>query len=124
MANDNFVKIPRGQVAFAGGDLQQCTDAKFKFENGAKIQGTLRGRAGVTTGVRKATCSFSTIIDENGPERDWIKKVKQGKVEQARFKFPGGVTYTIKCTAASVDGEVTLEDGVKMNIELVGVLDG
>ena len=123
-ANDDFVQYPRGQVSFGSGDLQQCTDAKFDFENGAKVQGTLRGRAGITTGVRKATVNFSTIVDENGPERDWVKKVKQGKIEQARFKFPGGVTYTIKCTASKVGGEVTLEDGVKMSIDLVGVLDG
>ena len=119
---DDFVQYPRGQVAFGAGDLQQATDAKFHFENGAKVQGTLRGRTGITTGVRKATVSFSTLVDENGPERDWVKKVKQGKIEQARFKFPGGVTYTIKCTASSVEGETTLEDGVHMHVELVGVL--
>lgn len=123
-SNDDFVSFPRGQVGFGSGDLQQCTDAKFRFENGAKVVGTLRGRTGTTTGLRKGTCSFNTIIDETGPERDWIALVKNGKAQQARFKFPGGVTYTFKAVAASVDGEVTLEDGTHLNIELVGTIKG
>ena len=70
--NSDTADYPRGQVGLGSGDLQQCTDASFTFENGAKVVSTLRGRSGVTTGVRKAAVSFSTIVDATGPERDGV----------------------------------------------------
>lgn len=126
MADNEMLQYPRGQVSFGNGDLQQCTDASFDFVNGAKVVSTLRRNpSGVVIGSKAVTVTFNTKIDEGGPERDWAKKVNQGKPEQARFKFPGGKTYTVNCTAASLKADVTLDDGCNQSVTLVGgLVDG
>lgn len=123
MSDNEQKQYPRGQVSFGAGDLQQCYGAKFSFTNGAKVVSTLRRNpSGVTVGNKAVSVTFETRIDEDGPERDWFKKVSEASPEQARFKFPGGVTKTINCTASQLDADFTLEDGVNASVTLVGAL--
>lgn len=120
MSNNELKQYPRGQVSF-GGDLQQCTDVEFTQTNGAKVVSTLRRNpSGVTTGNKMVTCTGNSRIDEDGPERDWFATVDEASPQQARFKFPGGVTKVLNCVAAEIKTGFTLEDGVNQSWQLVG----
>lgn len=121
--SDQVPSYPRGQVAYGGGDLQQCFNAKLTVANGAKTRATLRKKfSGITLGEETVSMTFDTRIDESGPERDWFKLVQKGTPGQARFKFPGGITKTINCVASQCDSDFSIEEGVNSTVTLVGGL--
>jgi hypothetical protein len=121
MADNDLSSFPRGQVALGAGDLQQCTDTEFTAVNGAKVVATLRRNpAGIVIGNKAVECTFNSRMSEDGPERDFFKMLEEGKVQQARFKFPGGVTKTLNCVLAEYKVQLTLEDGVLYSGKLVG----
>jgi hypothetical protein len=123
MADNEQKQYPRGQVSFGAGDLIQCINAKFTFVNGAKVQSTLRRNpSGVILGNKSVTANFDCKVDEDGPERDWVGLVNSGKPQQARFKFPGGKTYTLNVTVSQLDAASSMEDGCDHNVTLVGAL--
>jgi hypothetical protein len=123
MADQELEQYPRGQVAYGGGNLQQCTNVSFTATNGAKVQSTLaRNPSGVVVGNKSVEVSGDTVIDTTGPERDWFSKVSQATPGQMRFKFPGGITKTVECVVAEVKGDFTLEDPVKVSFKAVGRL--
>lgn len=121
MSDQELKQYPRGQVSFAGGDLQQCTDVEFTQVNGAKVVSTLRRNpSGVTIGNKAVSVTGNSRIDEDGPERNFFDLVDAGKPQQARFKFPGGVTKVLNCVAAEIKSGFTLEEGVNQSWQLVG----
>lgn len=121
MSDQELKQYPRGQVSFGAGDLQQATNVRIQKSNNAKVLATLRRNpSGVVVGSKAVQVTGDTIVDEDGPERDWFKMVDEATPQQARFKFPGNVTVTVNCVAAEVTGEFPLDDAVKISFTLVG----
>lgn len=120
-AKDDFSQFPRGQVSFDSGPLQNCTTFSATTTNGAKLVNTLRSNpAGFTIGKKGVEASFDLMIDETGDERDWDAMVDKGTVHRLRLKKPGGKTKTLLCVLTSVSDEITIEDGVKRALKLIG----
>lgn len=122
MANEQK-QYPRGQVGLGAGDLQQCTDVEFTSANNAKVVGTLRKNpSGIVIGNKAVAITGNSRVDEDGPERDFFDLVDSGKPQQARFKFPGGVTKACTVVVAEVKGSFTQEDGVLQSWTMVGYM--
>lgn len=118
---DDLLQFPRGQCAFAGGNLQQCQNVKSTYANGAKLQSTLSANpAGVTLGNRTVEISGSSIVSEDGQERAWEDKLESGATATMRFKVPGGEVKAYLVVVSELETELTLEEGVKQTWKLVG----
>ncbi len=111
---------PRGQVAMETGDLADAINIKISTTNNAKQVHTIRQKgAGVTLGTEETTVTLDLVVSEDGPERDWIKKLKEGSIEQLRVKVPGE-TYTVNGVVKQVDVELPIDDAIKQNITFIG----
>ncbi len=119
-ADQEQKKYPRGQIGIGKGDLLQATDFEFDRQNGAKIAATLkRNPSGIILGVKSVSMTCNTIIDEDGPERDWMALVDSGDFINARVKIPGLTKqWTGVISGAKISGSV--EDGVKIALTGVG----
>ena len=121
--SDAYKFFPRGQVGIGAGDLKQCENAKFDFKRNAKQKSTLaKPQAGYVFGNPEFTGSFDIIIDQDGPERDWIQKVKDGDLIQARFKAP---TLTTGATILldGVSCEFPVDDAIKYTVTFIGKMN-
>ena len=114
---------PRGQVAHQSGDLMDAINIKVTTTNNAKQIHTIRQRgAGVTIGNEETTVTMDLLISENGIERDWLKKLKTGKIEQVRIKVPGE-TITVNGVIKQSDLELPLDDAIKQSVTFIGHVD-
>lgn len=115
--------FPRGQVAMNGGDLVQVQDATLDIVNGGKVISTLRSNpAGFVKGNLVATLKFNGVVSEDGPERDWPEMVATGDPQQVIFKAVPGTKYTIDCNATDMNLSLTMEEGTKFSVTLMGAL--
>jgi hypothetical protein len=111
---------PRGYIAMGSGDLLQVTNVKIDHVNNAKQVHTIRQKgAGITMGVEETTVSFDSVVDEDGPERDFLKQLKKGSFKQIRIKIPGE-TITINGTVSALSKELPLDDAIKFSITYIG----
>ena len=115
---------PRGRIAMDSGDLIDVTNVKFGTTNNAKQVHTIRQKgAGVTMGTEESTVSFDIVVSEDGLERDYVQLVKKGTIKQLRLKIPGA-TLTYNGVYRKFDGELPLDDTIKLSLEFIGHLDG
>lgn len=112
--------FPRGQVAMDTGDLADAVNVKIDTTNNAKQVHTIRQKgAGVTLGVEETTVTLDLLISEDGPERNWIKLLKNGTIKQLRIKVPGE-TYTVNGVVKQVGIELPIDDAIKQNVVFIG----
>lgn len=117
-------KYPRAYLAKGNGDLQQVTDFDVDIQTGRKQQHTLKvNGSGVSDGNIETTISFNFIIDEDGLERDYVRMIKAGEIEQLRAKVPGGDVYILNGKLQSLKLNSTLEDAVKGSCTFIGKLE-
>src|SRR5262245_9886498 len=119
---DDFKIYPRGSIAFGNGDLVQVTNVKVETTNNARLKHTLRKKgAGVTLGVEETTISFDMEINEDGPEKNYLKSIKTGEIKQLRVKIP---EETITCNGVFTKRslELPLDDAIKATIDFIGTL--
>jgi hypothetical protein len=122
MADQELVNYPGGQVQMGSGDLQHATAARFSFDNGAKLQHTLRkNAAGYTIGVHEATGDVETIVPQDGPEREFLQKAIKGEPVQLRYKAPG-LTATFEGIIKTGSIDMATGEAVKLNISIIGKL--
>ena len=113
---------PRGRLATGSGDLIDVTNIKVNTTNNAKqVHTILQPGAGITKGVEETTCSFDSVISEDGQERDYFFLVKSAKIGQIRIKIPGE-TMTIEGSYKTRDFELPLDDSIKLSLEFIGHL--
>ncbi len=119
--SDELLTFPRGALAMDNGDLVQITNVKVDQTNGAKLQYVMRKRnaAGVILGNEGTTLSFDAVVDENGPERDYLKMVRRGTIKKLRVKIPGE-TFTVLGVATKRSLELPTDDAIKYSIEFIG----
>ena len=121
MGSSELKKYPRGQIGVGSGDLQQCTSVEVTKTNNAKVLHTLRRNgAGVVKGNVAVAFSGETVIDEDGPERDYFDLVDNGEAQNVRIKLPGAVTKTIIGVISEAKVRLTLEEGVLYSFSGVG----
>lgn len=114
---------PRGAIAMGNGDLFDVTDVKVDTTNGAKQIHTLRKKgSGISMGVEETKVSFNAVVSEDGPERDYLRIVKNGTIKQLRIKIPGE-TLTVEGTADSRSLELPLDGAIKYSINFIGHLE-
>lgn len=118
---DDMKTYPRGRIAMGSGDLIDVTDVKHDVSNDASLVHTLRTPkgAGVVQKTEKTTVSFNAVVSEDGPERDYMKDLKSGRIRQIRLKIPGE-TLTVNGMVSKRSLEIPLDDAVKYSIEFVG----
>lgn len=111
---------PRGFIAMGNGDLIQVTNVKIDHTNNAKQVHTIRRKgAGITMGVEETTVTFDAVVDEEGPERDYLQMLKRGSIRQLRVKIPGE-TITINGVVSQLSKELPLDDSIKFSITFIG----
>lgn len=116
----DMLYYPKGRIAIGSGDLLQVIDFSVEIKNSAKLIHTLRtSPSGVTLGPKEATVSFNGVLDENGPERDYISAVLNGTIKQVRGKFPG-ITCTLSGVFTDKKIDTTIEDAIKFSCNFVG----
>jgi|ERR1044071_2362548 hypothetical protein len=119
-ANDDFKQYPRGYIAMDNGDLLDVTDVKIRQKRANKIKHTIRVEgAGKVKGPEETELSFDAIVSEDGPERDYLTLLKNGKIKVIRYKI-AGETASIKGTVDERSLELPLEDAVKYSITFSG----
>lgn len=90
MADNEQKYFPKARISVGSGDLQNATDINVKGSRGRKLVSTIRKKvAGYTDGEASDEVSFKSAIDEDGFERDYLGKWKQGEFVQLRVKVPG-----------------------------------
>lgn len=118
MADVKF--YPKGFVAMDNGDLVQVTSVKIDTSNNAKQIHTIRRKgAGITLGVEETTVSFDAVVDEEGVERNFFRRLQSGEIRQLRIKLPGE-TRTVDGVVKDESLELPLDDAVKYSIVFIG----
>ena len=111
---------PRGFIAMENGDLIQVTNIKVDHVNNAKQVHTIRKKgAGIVFGVEETTVSFDSVVDEEGPERDYLGMLKNGELKQIRLKVPGD-TISVNGAVSALSKELPLDDTIKFSITFIG----
>lgn len=112
--SDNEQKFfPKARISVGAGDLQNATDVNVKGSRGRKLVPTMRKKvAGYTDGEANDEVSFKMAIDEDGFERNFLKKWQKGEFVQLRVKVPGE-TITLN----GVFDEPTITSNVGGHIE-------
>jgi len=119
MAADQKI-YPVGRIAMSTGDLFDVVDVKVDQKNNAKQQHTLRRSGnGIFKGPEETTVSFNATVSEDGPEHDYLRDLKRGRIRELRIKIPGE-TLTVKGMASSRSLEFSTDDAIKYSIEFVG----
>lgn len=120
MAAEPQKLFPRGFISMESGDLIQVTNVKIDHVNNAKQVHTLRKKGvGITFGVEETTVSFDAVVDEDGPERDYLGMLKNGELKQVRIKIPGE-TISVNGAVSSLSKELPLDDSIKFSITFIG----
>ncbi len=124
MADNELKKYPLGQISIGSGSLRQCTNFEFDYSRTAKLKHTLRepNGAGITKGSASVTFSGETVIDEDGPERNYFDMVDTGSAQQCRVKLPGAITKTINGVITRIRTRLDVEEGVMITFEGTGKL--
>lgn len=121
MSDTELLFFPRGQIGIDGGNPQQITDFNSAFANGAKLKHTLRANpAGITLGQKTLSFDFNIIIDEDGEEIDWDRKVDTGESTTLVCKKPGGVTKVLIGVISEASEKFSIDDGVARAIKGIG----
>jgi len=110
-ATQGPLKFPQAYIAEGAGDLMQVTDWTLDYTNNGKVQHTLRRPgAGAVKGKPAGMISFNFAIDEDGLERDYISRVRDGTFHEIRCKLPGGLTLTASGMYSAMKLNGPLED--------------
>ena len=116
--------FPQSYLAMGAGDLVQVTDFRATLNNkGKQVHTQRRTGAGVVKGKHESTVTFNSVIDEDGPEREYWRFVQKGTIKQIRVKIPSGrvLTYNGMFTVCDLDGP--LEDATKVSVTFIGKLE-
>lgn len=120
MAVTELPFFPRGQLSFGAGDLTQVSDVSFNFTNNGSLRHTLkRSPAGKVLGNTELSGSFTVLVDEDGPERDYFTRVENGEDVSMRLKLPG-VTKNIVGFLTSIDGTIPVDNAVELSVSFSG----
>ena len=120
MSTSEIPLYPRGQISFGAGDLVQVTNVTFAYTHGTKLKHTLkRSPSGKVLGNQELSGKFDCEIDQDGPERDYFARVASGEEVNMRLKLPN-LTKNIVGVLVSIDGDMPLDDAVKLTINWVG----
>jgi hypothetical protein len=120
MAEGELRRYPRGQLSFGPGDLTQAETVRVTSTNNGKLKHTLkRSPSGRVLGTRELTFTFDVIVDEDGPEREYFDRVRNGSEVSMRLKIPT-ITRNIIGMLTSIDVEVPLDDAVKLTVSGIG----
>ena len=115
------LRYPQAWLAMDNGDLIQVTDFTINTTNNAKQKHTIRRRgSGISFGVEESTITFNTIIDEDGPERDYWQAVENKQIKQIRAKIPGGRVLTYNGAYQSLGLTGPLDDATQLSPTFVG----
>lgn len=119
--SDQMPTFPRGAIAMDNGDLIQVTNVKVDQETkGTKIVHTIRKTAaGIVIGNEETDVSFDYVVPETGPERDYLKLVRTGKVKKLRVKIPGE-TFAVVGVCNKRGLEIPNDDAVKGSVGFMG----
>jgi hypothetical protein len=121
MAESDIKSYPRGAVSLGNGDLIQVTNLSWSQTNNASLKHTLaQSPSGKVLGNREVTGSFTSIIDEDGPERDYFVRVDSGEEVNMRLKLPGGITKNFVGLLNTLDGSIPLDDAVEFTVNFMG----
>ena len=121
MAND-LLDYPRGQISLGTGKLAQATMTRMTYTQGRRLKHTIRrSPSGFVTGNHEVSGSISTIIDEEGPERDYFALVKSGAQKQFRYEIPGQGVVVVG-VFSQVSAEIPTDDAVSVSADFVGKL--
>jgi hypothetical protein len=118
--NKDFLDYPKGQVALGAGDLVDATDCELAFEDGEKVMATLRlNPAGSTHGMRSCKATYTSIISNEGFERDYMTKYRKREVVNLRLKVPGLV---FSCVGRFSQPKIVsnVDDAIKFTITIAG----
>lgn len=117
--------FPQAYLAMGNGDLVMVTNFTATLTSGAKQVHTLRRKgAGITLGNQESTVSFTAVVSEDGPEKNYWDDVMSGRIRQLRAKLPGGrTTLVINGAFSQCDTEGPLDDSTKLNCTFVGKME-
>lgn len=124
MAGTDPLVYPQAQLSMGNGDLMQVTNFAHNIDNKGKQVHTLRRTgAGVVKGKAETEVTFDYVVDEDGPEHNYIRMVQKGTIRQLRAKIPGGDVIVVNgmLTRHGLDGP--LEDACKGSVRFVGHTD-
>jgi hypothetical protein len=80
---------PRAAIALDNGDLMQVTQCTVTQDRTVAVQNTMRQTAsGVFIGHEKTELTFKAKCPETGPEREYYKMLRTGKIKTVRVKIP------------------------------------
>jgi hypothetical protein len=111
---------PRGQISLNGGRMRSAIMGRFSLKNGAQVKHTLAVPAnGYVVGNPEVAGSIDMEVSETGPEREFFRYVKQGKVVNFIFELPT-LGVEIQGVFETVEVEFPLADAVKITASFVG----
>lgn len=121
MSDNEQLIYPQAAIAMDSGDLVQVTNFQASFTNNAKQKHTIRRRgAGISFGNPESQVTFDSIIDEDGPERDYWRLAKKKQIKQLRVKLPGGKTLVYNGAYKEVKTDGPLDDATKVSCVFIG----
>lgn len=124
MASGEQLKYPQANIAMGNGDLVQVQNLAVTLTSGAKQVHTLRRKgAGITQGTQESSVTFTSVIDEDGVERNYWRDVMKGTIRQLRIKVPGGAVLTLNGAFSQCDLDGPLDDATKVNCTFVGHME-
>lgn len=120
MPSNEMPKFPRGAIAMGNGNLLDVTSVKVTQKANVKLQHTLQTTAaGVVIGHEETEVSFDAVVGETGPERDYLRDLRAGKVRTLRIKIPGE-TFAVVGVASQRSLDLPMDDAIKYSITFVG----
>lgn len=122
MANENdFYDYPKGRFALGAGDLHDVFDVNIAYEDGEKVEATLRRNpAGSTHGTRSVTITFKSKLSHLGYERNYRENYRLRRVLEGRFKAPGGAVHPIVGRLSKPQITANLDNAVEFSVTMVG----
>jgi len=119
------LRFPQAYLAMGNGDLVMVTNFTATLTSGAKQAHTIRIKgAGIIPGNEESSVSFTSIVSEDGPEKNFWDDVKSGRIRQLRCKLPGGrTTLVLNGAFSQCDTEGPLDDSTKLNCTFIGRME-
>lgn len=119
------LQFPQAYLAMGNGDLVMVTNFTATLTNGAKQAHTLRVKgAGIIPGNEESSVTFTALVSEDGPEKNFWDDVKSKRIRQLRAKLPGGrTTLVINGAFSQCDTEGPLDDSTKLNCTFIGKME-
>lgn len=115
-----MAKYTKGFIAEGNGNLIAVTNIKVDTtNNGKQVHTLMRPNAGNVLGVEETTVTFDSVVSEDGIEKDYFSRVKNGTEKQIRVKIPG-TTMTVDGIYKDLSFDLPLDDSIKLSMTFIG----